>query len=127
MINQTRNNRALFGLMSFGVSGIGFVICLTLLLARASASGQMTPGQITLSARGYKVHGRQRVDLSWNGATSNSIDIYRNNVLIATVPNIPGFYTDNIGARGKGTYTYRVCGAGTQNCSNQVTVKFGGG
>jgi hypothetical protein len=40
MINQTRNNRALFGLMSFGVSGIGFVICLTLLLARASASGQ---------------------------------------------------------------------------------------
>src|SRR4029077_18797610 len=40
MINQTRNNRALFGLMSFGVSGIGFVICLTLLLALASASGQ---------------------------------------------------------------------------------------
>jgi len=29
--------------------------------------------------------------------------------------------------RGKGTYTYRVCQAGTQNCSNQVTVKFGGG
>jgi hypothetical protein len=48
-------------------------------------------------------------------------------VLIATVSNIPGFYTDNIGARGKGTYTYRVCGAGSQNCSNQVTVKFGGG
>jgi hypothetical protein len=127
MINQTRNNRALFGLMSFGVSGIGFVICLTLLLARASASGQMTPGQITLSARGYKVQGQQRVDLSWNGASSNTIDIYRNGVLVATVPNIPGFYTDNIGARGKGTYTYRVCDAGTQNCSNQVTVKFGGG
>src|SRR6266536_3274213 len=86
-----------------------------------------TPGQITLGARGYKVQGQQRVDLSWNGATSNSIDVYRNNVLIATVPNIPGFYTDNIGARGKGTYTYRVCGAGTQNCSNQVTVRFGGG
>jgi hypothetical protein len=87
----------------------------------------VTPGQITLIARGYKVQGRQMVDLSWNGATSNSIDIYRNNVLIATVPNIPGFYTDNIGVRGKGTYTYRVCGAGTQNCSSQVTVRFGGG
>jgi hypothetical protein len=48
-------------------------------------------------------------------------------VLIATVSNIPGFYTDNIGSRGKGTYTYRVCDAGTQHCSNQVTVKFGGG
>src|SRR5436190_2180429 len=86
-----------------------------------------TPGQITLSARGYKVHGQQTVDLSWNGATSNNIDIYRNGVLIATVPNIPGFYTDHIGARGKGTYTYRVCDAGTQNCSNQVTARFGGG
>jgi hypothetical protein len=127
MINQTRNNRALFGLRSFGISGTGFFICLTLLLARASASGQMTPGQITLSARGYKVHGRQRVDLSWNGATSNTIDVYRNGVLIATVSKIPGFYTDNIGARGKGTYIYRFCNAGTQNCSSQVPVKFGGG
>src|SRR5262245_25908135 len=86
-----------------------------------------TPGQITLSARGYKVQGRQAVDLSWNGANSNNIDIYRNGVLIATVPNIPGFYTDQIGARGKGTYTYRICDAGTQNCSNQVTARFGGG
>jgi hypothetical protein len=84
-----------------------------------------TPGQITLSARGYKVQGQQAVDLSWNGATSNNIDIYRNGVLIATVPNIPGFYTDHIGARGKGSYTYKVCEAGTQNCSNQVTVMFG--
>ena len=87
----------------------------------------MTPGQITLGARGYKVQGQQAVDLSWNGATSNNIDVYRNGVVIATVPNIPGFYTDHIGARGKGSYTYRVCGAGTQNCSNQVTVRFGGG
>jgi len=86
-----------------------------------------TPGQITLSARGYKVHGQQTVDLSWNGATSNNIDIYRNGVLIATVPNIPGFYTDHIGVRGKGTYIYKLCQAGTQNCSNEVTVRFGGG
>jgi hypothetical protein len=40
MIKQTRNNRALFDLMSFGVSGMGFFICLPLLLALASASGQ---------------------------------------------------------------------------------------
>jgi hypothetical protein len=92
-----------------------------------TATPTATPGQITLGARGYKVQGQQRVDLSWNGATSNNIDVYRNGVLVVTVPNIPGFYTDNIGARGKGSYTYRVCDAGTQHCSNQVTVKFGGG
>jgi len=95
--------------------------------APATATPTATPGQITLGGRGYKVQGQQRVDLSWNGATSNNIDIYRNGVLITTVPNIPGFYTDNIRARGKGTYTYRICVAATQNCSNQVTVKFGGG
>jgi serine protease AprX len=86
-----------------------------------------TPGQITLSARGYKVQGRQTVDLSWTGATSNNIDIYRNGMLIVTVPNIPGFYTDNIGVRGSGRYTYKVCETGTQNCSNEVTIRFGGG
>jgi hypothetical protein len=80
-----------------------------------------------LHAHGYKVKGRHTVDFSWNGATSNSIDIYRNGVLITTVPNIPGFYTDHIGARGRARYTYRVCEAGTGNCSNQVTVQFGGG
>src|SRR5262249_27236060 len=84
-------------------------------------------GQITLTARGYKVQGQQTVDLSWTGATSSNIDIYRNGAVIATVLNIPGFYTDHIGVSGKGTYTYRVCEAGTPHCSNQVTVRFGGG
>jgi hypothetical protein len=86
-----------------------------------------TPGQITLHARGYKVHGLHTVDLFWNAPTSGNIDIYRDGVLIATVPNQGGFYTDHIGRNGRGTYTYRVCEAGTGNCSNQVTVTFGGG
>jgi serine protease len=141
MINQTRNNRALFGLRSFGISGTSFFICLALLLGPGIAAGQTpqatptpaatptptpTPEQITLSANGYKVKGRHTVDLSSTGATSSSIDVYRNGVLVATVPN-SGFYTHQIGARGRGSYTYKVCEAGTQNCSNQVTVRFGGG
>ena len=77
-------------------------------------------------ARGYKVRGRQTVDLSWNGATSNNIDIYCNSLLIATVPNIAGFYTDHIGVRGKGTYTYKVCEGDTEN-SSQVKVRLGSG
>src|SRR5439155_22744921 len=40
MIKQTRNNRALFGLMSFGVSRMGFFTCSTLRLTLPSASGQ---------------------------------------------------------------------------------------
>ena len=91
--------------------------------ATVSPTVTPTPGQITLTARGYKVRGRQTVDLSWSGATSNNVDIYRNNVRIITTAN-DGLYTDSIGGRGHATYTYRVCNAGTQACSNQVTVTF---
>jgi hypothetical protein len=79
--------------------------------------------QITLSARGYKVQGLQTVELSWTGATSSSIDVYRNGVVIVTVPN-NDFYTDSPNGRGHATYIYKVCEAGTGNCSNQVTVNF---
>jgi hypothetical protein len=88
-----------------------------------TATPSATPGQITLSARGYKVQGLQTVDLSWAGAISSSIDVYRNGVLLLTVPN-SGFYTDHPNGRGHATYIYKVCEAGTGNCSNQVTVNF---
>ena len=63
------------------------------------------------------------MDLSWSGAGSSSIDVYRNGVVVATTLN-DGFYTDSPGGRGHATYTYKVCNAGTQTCSNPVTVTF---
>jgi hypothetical protein len=85
-----------------------------------------TPGQITLTASGRRVQGRHTVDLTWSPVTSPNIDIYRDGVVIATVPNT-GSYKDFIGVRGGNVrYTYKVCEAGTSNCSNEVTVRFGG-
>jgi hypothetical protein len=81
------------------------------------------PGDIELSAVGYKVRGLQKADLSWSGAGSTHVDIYRNGNLIATVSN-NGFYTDHIDIRGGGSYTYQVCEAGSNTCSNQVNVNF---
>jgi hypothetical protein len=88
-----------------------------------TATPTPTPGQITLTARGYKVRGQQAVDLSWAGATSSNVDVNRNGVVVATTPN-DGFYTDSPGGHGHASYTYKVCNAGTQTCSNQVTVTF---
>jgi hypothetical protein len=66
------------------------------------------------------------VDLTWSGATSANIDIYRDGVVIATVPN-NGVYKDFTGVGGgNARYPYKVCEASTQNCSNEVTVRFGG-
>ena len=62
--------------------------------------------------------------LAWKGATSPNIDIYRNNVLIATQPNGGRQYTDSTGDTGRAQYRYMVCEAGTQTCSNVVIVSF---
>jgi subtilisin family serine protease len=80
-------------------------------------------GGITLSATGYKVRGRQTVDLTWSGATSTNVDVHRNGSVITTTAN-DGVHTDNIGVVGGGTYTYTVCEAGTSTCSNEATVVF---
>jgi serine protease len=64
------------------------------------------------------------VRLQWRGAaTSTNIDVYRNNVPIATTPN-DGQYDDSTGDMGQAQYVCRVCEAGTQTCSNDVTVHF---
>src|SRR3989344_4043417 len=50
---------------------------------------------ITLSTVGYKVKGLMKADLSWNGATSGNVDVYRNGGVITTTANDDGTYTDN--------------------------------
>ena len=90
--------------------------------ASPTSTPTATPG-ITLTAVGRKVQGRNTVDLSWSGATSSNIDIYRDNVLIVNTAN-DGSYTDSTGTRGHASFTYQVCEAATQTCSNTATVTF---
>jgi hypothetical protein len=80
-------------------------------------------GGFTLSANGYKVRGLQKVDLTWSGASGPSVEVYREGNLIATVTN-NGAYTDPIDQRGGGSYSYQVCEAGGDPCSNTATVTF---
>jgi PKD repeat protein len=81
------------------------------------------PTGFALSVTGYKVRGLQQADLSWSGATSTNVDVYRNGALVATTEN-DGFHTDAINNRGGGSYTYKVCEAGTATCSNEAAVTF---
>lgn len=76
---------------------------------------------ITLSAKAYIDKNKKKVDLTWSGSTATSIDVFRNGALIVTTPN-DGFHTDSV--RSAGTYTYKVCNAGTTTCSNTATVTF---
>jgi outer membrane protein assembly factor BamB len=91
--------------------------------ATPTSTPTATPEPITLRAKKKRIQGINTVRLQWRGATSADIDVYRNNVLIVTTPN-DGQYDDSTGDTGRAQYMYRVCEAGTQICSNEVTVRF---
>jgi len=93
-------------------------------LTANGCGGDVTPppaGDISLSATGYWAKGKNKVDLSWSGASTSSVDIYRNGSLRTTTSN-DGAYTDSF--KTSGSYTYSVCDQGTSNCSSDVTVTF---
>jgi PKD repeat protein len=82
-------------------------------------------GGFQLSATGYKVKGVQHADLTWSGGPGGNLDVLRNGVIVGSPTPDDGAFTDNIGNKGGGSYTYRVCSAGgTATCSNTVTVTF---
>jgi hypothetical protein len=81
------------------------------------------PITITLSTKKKKVGGINTVRLTWDGATSTDIDVYRDGVVVATTPN-DGQYDDSTGDTGRARYTYWVCEASTDTCSNDAEVVF---
>jgi PKD repeat protein len=79
---------------------------------------------ISLSTGKTKVAGnKDAVNLTWSGAAGSNVDVYRNGSLITTTAN-DGSYTDTIGKNASGTFTYKVCQAGTSTCSNNSSVTF---
>jgi serine protease len=75
---------------------------------------------ILLAASGTQTKGVRRVTLSWTGASTPSVDLFRNDRFI-TIPDT-GTYLDEF--KGGGSVSYAVCDAGTTRCSPEVTVKF---
>jgi hypothetical protein len=82
-----------------------------------------TPGQILLRAQGKRLGGINTSRLKWRGATAANVDVYRDGVVLTTTPN-DGLYDDSTGTSGQASFMYQVCNAGTQTCSNTVTVNF---
>ncbi|MFU8771968.1 MAG: S8 family serine peptidase, partial [Anaerolineales bacterium] len=80
-------------------------------------------GDFNLSVTTYKIRGSRYADLSWSGASSTNVDIYRDSVKIATTEN-DGAYTDGPIGKGGGSATYQVCEEGTSTCSNSESVSW---
>ena len=96
----------------------------TLLLSTLPTPPPPPPAvQIVLTVSTRIAAGTRLVDLRWTGATTSKIDVYRNSSRIATSSNT-GSYSDRFNRQTHGTFTYRVCNAGSGACSNQATVTF---
>ena len=78
------------------------------------------PAAITLSVAKVKISRQNYARLTWSGATGTSVDYYRGATQLTTSND--GTHDD--GPLARGTYTYKVCNAGTSTCSNEVTVRF---
>jgi hypothetical protein len=92
----------------------------------SNAAAGTTPAgsDISLSVGGYKVRGEKIADLTWSGAASVNVDVYRDGSVIATTAN-DGAYTDNTGQTGGGTLTYTVCEEGSLTlCSDPAIAAF---
>lgn len=74
---------------------------------------------ITLQANVVSLPGGSRVDLTWSGATTSTVDIFRNGTKVTTTAN-DGAHSDIVGS---GSYQYRVCDLNsTTACSANVGV-----
>jgi len=93
------------------------------LTVTSSTTTAPTTSTITLSGRAYKVKGVNQVDLSWAGATTTSVNIFRNGTQILTTAN-DGRETDRLNTKGGGSYTYKLCESGTSRCSAAINVAF---
>ncbi len=108
-----------------GENGEGWIVCENLgdvFVAQYQLPEPPTPAEaprseIVLTAALAERETELYADLTWSGATSALVDIYRHGTLIATVAN-SGSHSDLI-QRGEVArpYRYRVCQAGTQVCS----------
>ena len=77
---------------------------------------------VNLTVTAYKTKGDKHADLTWSGASSTDVDIYRDGSLVTTTAN-DGAYTHGPFNKGKPA-TYQVCEAGMSTCSNEVTVSW---
>jgi extracellular elastinolytic metalloproteinase len=123
-----------FSSMGIGVNAVGTDSCnffscsvnVTQDFTKPATCGGTPPPTdvITLSTRGYRQANKPRVELTWSGSSATSVDVYRNNSRITTTAN-DGVHVDTgLSRNATGTFTYKVCNAGTTTCSNNSSVSF---
>jgi hypothetical protein len=115
----------IFVLNGSGVPSVGRI----LQLGTSSEPPPPPPGNasvITLAGKTRSNTTTQFMDLTWSGAKSATVDLYRNGNFRKNTPN-DGKQTDSRAFTQAATYIFKICESGTYICSNPATLKFLGG
>src|SRR5690606_4042294 len=68
---------------------------------------------------------RIRVPLAWTGGEGEQVDVLFDGEVVATSTNTGAFvHTFTAESTGPGSATYQVCNAGTDECSETITVNY---
>jgi PKD repeat protein len=89
-----------------------------------TASVSVGTTAISLTVTGSTDSTKQYMTLRWTGATSATVDVYRDGAFLKNEIN-DGKYVNSRNLPGSPSYTYKVCEVGTTICSNNATVTFG--
>ena len=78
---------------------------------------------LELTAIFLKQKGRKSVQLSWSGAVSSQVDIFRDGDLLTTTQN-DGEYTDNKLPKRSKSASYQLCQINSLACTAEINVRF---
>jgi len=119
-----------FASMGIGVNAVGTDSCtinctinITEDFTKPVACGG-TPPAYTLTLIGKVQGGRPKTTLNWSGATGTNVDIFRNSVKIITTANDGNHVDSTLAKNTHGTFTFQVCNAGTNTCSNTANITY---
>ena len=109
-------------ILSAGVSMNVVLAAVLIIIGLIIGLPQVIDEDIDLSVDAYKIFNYKFARLTWSGATSASVDVYRDDSIIATTSN-DGEYTHGPFTSATPA-TYQLCEAETSICSNSVTVSW---
>ena len=86
--------------------------------------GEPAPAPAGLTATNTgAVKGKVNFRLNWT-AGGTTVDVYRGTSKVGSGVANTGTYTDAVKVRGSGSFSYKVCNAGTTTCSATVSVSY---
>ena len=82
-----------------------------------------SPPELVLEATTSKLAGATVVNLSWTDAGTRPFTVWKDGAVLSSGINTWA-YDDNLGKKPTGAFTYQVCDAAPEVCSNEVVIEF---